>query len=89
MTFTPSPKKRGKFDIIEEIEGDPEAKEELEVLKDFDLNGFYGACRGISRLERYERALKYNLSPPPSPKVRQILEEKKTSGDYWNFWNSW
>jgi len=50
-------------------------EEDEKVLKDFDLNGCYGACRGISRSERYERAIQYNLHPPPSSSVVTILSK--------------
>jgi hypothetical protein len=57
-------------------------EKELEILKGFDLNSLYGACRGISRMERYNRALKYQLSPRPEEIVAQIIEQHKNDSKY-------
>lgn len=35
------------------------------MLRQFDMDTKYGPCFGMTRLERYERALKWNLNPPP------------------------
>ncbi|PAA94290.1 hypothetical protein BOX15_Mlig032536g1 [Macrostomum lignano] len=37
---------------------------DLTVLRDFDLNWEFGPCIGISRLQRWERAVKRGLTPP-------------------------
>jgi hypothetical protein len=40
-------------------------KEKAEdLLKSFDLNPKYGPCRGISRIKRYQNAVRLNLNPP-------------------------
>ncbi|BFZ58944.1 hypothetical protein PYCC9005_006012 [Savitreella phatthalungensis] len=41
------------------------------ILRDFDLSGKYGPCVGITRQQRYDRALKLGMNPPPE--VGQIL----------------
>lgn len=51
--------------------------EQDEILKNFDLNYVYGPCRGISRRDRYLRALKYQLNPAPEHLVLKILEDQK------------
>jgi hypothetical protein len=38
-------------------------------LTKFDLTHNYGPCKGITRLERYERAVRFNLSPPEEIKA--------------------
>lgn len=47
------------------------------LLRDFDFNCMYGPCRGISRRERYERAIKYNCRPPPNPMIIEMLNENQ------------
>ncbi|KAI8990874.1 DNA polymerase delta, subunit 4 [Mycotypha africana] len=49
------------------------------LLRAFDLDYTYGPCIGISRLERWERAEKLNLNPPPI--IKDILTND-TSGKY-------
>ncbi|CCG81598.1 DNA polymerase delta subunit 4 [Taphrina deformans PYCC 5710] len=34
------------------------------ILRDFDLTGKYGPCVGISRLDRYNRAVAMKMNPP-------------------------
>ena len=46
------------------------AAEEKE-LKAFDLDSTFGPCLGLTRLERFLRAEKLQINPPPS--VREIL----------------
>ena len=45
------------------------------ILRDFDLTGRYGPCVGITRLDRFKRAEKMNLKPPPE--VGLILETQQ------------
>ena len=46
--------------------------EQLEdVLRQFDLNPRFGPFVGIDRLERWERADKFGLEPPPA--IRKLL----------------
>lgn len=40
------------------------SNEDLEILKQFDLDMIFGPCTGISRIDRYERALRHELDPP-------------------------
>jgi len=40
------------------------SNEDLEILKQFDLDMTFGPCTGISRIDRYERALRHELDPP-------------------------
>jgi len=51
------------------------------ILRDFDLTPRYGPCVGISRLDRYRRAEKMGLKPPPE--VLYILETEEGLRD-WN-----
>ncbi|KAK9823832.1 hypothetical protein WJX72_005810 [[Myrmecia] bisecta] len=44
-----------------------------ELLRNFDLNMAYGPVTGLTRLERWERAVKLGKNPPPE--VRDILQE--------------
>jgi DNA polymerase delta subunit 4 len=39
------------------------SKEEM-MLRKFDMNMAYGPCFGMTRVERYERAVKFGLNPP-------------------------
>ena len=41
------------------------------MLREFDLNSEYGPCAGMTRLERWDRAQKWGLSPPQN--VRDAL----------------
>ena len=40
-------------------------EEELALLKAFDTNSTFGPIIGLSRLDRWMRAQKFGLSPPP------------------------
>lgn len=47
--------------------------EQLEdVLRQFDLNPRYGPFVGIDRMERWERAEKFGLDPPPA--IHKLLQ---------------
>ncbi|CAF0882792.1 unnamed protein product [Adineta ricciae] len=39
-------------------------EDDLEILRQFDLDMSFGPCTGISRLDRYERAVRHELDPP-------------------------
>ena len=52
--------------------------EEMEMLKQFDLNMDYGPVIGVTRLQRYERALKLGLNPPLQ--LRSLIEEHGREG---------
>ncbi|CAF3412084.1 unnamed protein product [Rotaria socialis] len=40
------------------------SEDDLEVLKQFDLDMTFGPCTGIPRIDRYERALRHDVNPP-------------------------
>jgi len=42
-------------------------------LLEFDLDINYGPCCGISRSERYERAVKFGMNPPPE--IKHLLSK--------------
>ena len=42
------------------------------ALRQFDLSTRYGPCTGITRMQRWERAVKLGLSPPPE--VPEIVQ---------------
>jgi DNA polymerase delta subunit 4 len=67
--------KRTTMVEISDDEGD-EAKmdEDEEALRVFDLTTKFGPCLGLSRLERYDRALKYGLHPPK--KVLEVIHRR-------------
>ncbi|XP_013398431.2 DNA polymerase delta subunit 4-like [Lingula anatina] len=48
-----------------------QAAKELESLTKFDLDFKFGPCTGVTRLERWERAEKHGLNPPPE--VKKLL----------------
>ncbi|KAG7093140.1 hypothetical protein E1B28_009423 [Marasmius oreades] len=39
-------------------------KDEQQTLREFDLNGKWGPAVGLTRLERWKRAIDLGLSPP-------------------------
>ncbi|CAF1159028.1 unnamed protein product, partial [Didymodactylos carnosus] len=47
-------------------------KKDLELLKKFDLNMDFGPCTGITRLERFNRAMKHSLDPPS--RVQELID---------------
>lgn len=49
-----------------------------DILRVFDLTAKYGPCAGISRLERWERANKWGLSPPEEVGVAKSSEAGRT-----------
>ena len=48
------------------------ATEVEKLLRGFDLDPTYGPCVGITRLERWERALVLEMEPPPL--VKEVVE---------------
>ncbi|XP_065196371.1 DNA polymerase delta subunit 4-like [Sycon ciliatum] len=56
------------------------------VLKSFDLNYDFGPCHGISRLERWERAQEFNLSPPQDvyDLLRKYPHEERYQQSLWH-----
>ncbi|XP_030041592.1 DNA polymerase delta subunit 4 [Microcaecilia unicolor] len=57
-------------------------EEELEVLRQFDLNWHFGPCTGITRLQRWERAMELGLEPPTS--IRELLLRHKDDPRFLN-----
>lgn len=68
---------------------DSQRASEMQVLREFDLNHGYGPCRGISRRERYERAVRYGTEPDPDPEVMAILRNHKNDDDFATAWDLW
>uniref|UniRef100_A0A3P8TW46 DNA polymerase delta 4, accessory subunit n=1 Tax=Amphiprion percula TaxID=161767 RepID=A0A3P8TW46_AMPPE len=64
---TPSPPPSQNEDQTETIR-----EEELQKLRQFDLDWRFGPCTGISRLERWERAKLHDLNPPEE--IRELLQ---------------
>jgi len=46
-----------------------------DILRVFDMTYEYGPCVGVTRLERWERADKMGLNPPPE--IHEILVTKE------------
>nr|XP_033776561.1 DNA polymerase delta subunit 4 [Geotrypetes seraphini]XP_033776562.1 DNA polymerase delta subunit 4 [Geotrypetes seraphini]XP_033776565.1 DNA polymerase delta subunit 4 [Geotrypetes seraphini] len=55
---------------------------ELEVLKQFDLNWRFGPCTGITRLQRWERAVELDLEPPIF--IRELILRHKDDPQFLN-----
>eukprot|EP01135_Chromosphaera_perkinsii_P001014 Nk52_evm28s156 gene=Nk52_evmTU28s156 len=61
-------------------------RQEVALLKGFDLDPKYGPCIGISRLQRWDRAERSGLNPPK--KVRSLIEANEKNPEYSeNLWN--
>ncbi|PNH05664.1 DNA polymerase delta subunit 4 [Tetrabaena socialis] len=58
-------------EVLARSQGAADLSEEEQRLRQFDLQTKYGPCAGISRLERWERAVKFGLEPPED--VRDII----------------
>lgn len=54
--------------------------EDLEKLKQFDLDWRFGPCTGISRLQRWERAKVHGLNPPEE--IKELLLQTPHDLDY-------
>uniref|UniRef100_UPI0037E8A361 DNA polymerase delta subunit 4 n=1 Tax=Semicossyphus pulcher TaxID=241346 RepID=UPI0037E8A361 len=55
-------------------------EEELQQLRQFDLDWRFGPCTGISRLQRWERAKLHGLNPPEE--IRDLLLLTDTDPEY-------
>eukprot|EP00056_Hartaetosiga_gracilis_P018310 m.10468 g.10468 ORF g.10468 m.10468 type:complete len:122 (-) comp6612_c0_seq1:186-551(-) len=51
--------------------------QDLEVLREFDMEGKFGPCGGITRMERWERAKAFGLNPPQ--RIKDILVKNSHS----------
>ncbi|XP_064613008.1 DNA polymerase delta subunit 4-like [Liolophura sinensis] len=60
--------------------------DDLDKLKQFDLNWEFGPCAGITRMERWQRAQKHGLNPPES--VRDLItlhpNDERYTKSLWN-----
>jgi len=50
----------------------------VDILRVFDLTSSYGPCVGITRLQRWERAHKWGLNPPPEVSTEQVYDHEPT-----------
>jgi len=58
---------------------------DLQKLREFDLNSKYGPCSGLTRMERWLRAEKFNFNPPNY--IRDIIEKHSNDERYTqNIW---
>ncbi|XP_070412276.1 DNA polymerase delta subunit 4 isoform X2 [Nothobranchius furzeri] len=55
-------------------------EEELQKLRQFDLDWRFGPCTGISRLQRWDRAQLHGLEPPEE--IRYLLLQTHTDAEY-------
>ncbi|XP_056264231.1 DNA polymerase delta subunit 4 isoform X2 [Pseudoliparis swirei] len=69
-------RKRPPTPLQKEPESEVAPEEELQRLRQFDLNWRFGPCTGISRQQRWERAKLHGLSPPEE--VRDLLLQTQT-----------
>ncbi|XP_070684113.1 DNA polymerase delta subunit 4 [Pempheris klunzingeri] len=72
-TPPPSPPER-------EAESDAAREEELQKLRQFDLDWRFGPCTGISRMQRWERAKLHGLNPPEE--IRYLLLQTHIGPEY-------
>ncbi|XP_008278479.1 DNA polymerase delta subunit 4 isoform X2 [Stegastes partitus] len=68
----PPPQKEAEIETARE--------EELQKLRQFDLDCRFGPCTGISRLERWERAKLHDLKPPEE--IRDLLLQTSDDPEY-------
>ena len=71
------PRARG-FEIERE---DEDATRDEATLRGFDLTSAYGPCLGLTRLERWDRAVKYGLDPPKA--VLEALQRRGSAKARW------
>lgn len=61
--------------------------DEMEILRTFDLDTRYGPCVGICRMERWERAKRLKLNPPPE--VYDLLLGRTNDPVNQSIWARW
>ena len=61
-----TPRKRPREEAVLVTPAKPAraVKREVSILRDFDMNLKYGPSRGLSREQRFRRAVKFGLDPP-------------------------
>ncbi|XP_056227456.1 DNA polymerase delta subunit 4 [Seriola aureovittata] len=69
---SPPPQKEAETETVRE--------EELQKLRQFDLDWRFGPCTGITRLQRWERAKLHGLNPPEE--IRYLLLQTHTGPNY-------
>ncbi|XP_008316032.1 DNA polymerase delta subunit 4 [Cynoglossus semilaevis] len=72
-------------------EDDAEAirEEQLQKLRQFDLDWRFGPCTGISRLQRWERANLHGLNPPEDIKELLLLQTSADSEFKMSLWREY
>lgn len=60
-----------------DLKDDYDEKEEM--LRQFDMNMAYGPCVGMTRLDRWERALRLGMNPPGE--IEKLLKAEKVQQD--------
>ncbi|XP_013637699.1 PREDICTED: uncharacterized protein LOC106343112 [Brassica oleracea var. oleracea] len=53
--------------------------EKEEMLRQFDMNMAYGPCVGMTRVDRWERALRLGMNPPTE--IERLLKTEKVQQD--------
>ncbi|XP_040001042.1 DNA polymerase delta subunit 4 [Xiphias gladius] len=69
---TPPPQKESETETVRE--------EELQKLRQFDLDWRFGPCTGIGRLQRWERSKLHGLNPPEE--IRGLLLKTHSDPKY-------
>ena len=53
--------------------------EPIFMLRQFDMNMAYGPCVGMTRVDRWERALRLGMNPPTE--IERLLKTEKVQQD--------
>eukprot|EP00730_Choanoeca_flexa_P005094 TRINITY_DN11873_c0_g3_i1.p4 TRINITY_DN11873_c0_g3~~TRINITY_DN11873_c0_g3_i1.p4 ORF type:complete len:112 (+),score=13.99 TRINITY_DN11873_c0_g3_i1:3217-3552(+) len=69
---TRRPSSSSSFKATPVVSRDVQFENDLELLRQFDLDLKLGPCVGISRMERWQRAQNFGLGP--SPKIKELLD---------------
>ena len=72
LGFRPAPKGEQPKLSAEQVEA---------KLKSFDMDATYGPCLGITRMQRWERAVKWGLQPPEE--VKALLQAGAAGDCLW------
>ncbi|XP_041838640.1 DNA polymerase delta subunit 4 isoform X3 [Melanotaenia boesemani] len=80
---SPTPPPQEAEDVTETVRD-----EELQKLRQFDLDWRFGPCTGISRLQRWDRAKLHGLNPPEE--IRDLLLQTQDEPEYdLNLWSEY